>query len=294
MAVDEQTMQAEQMRRLSWYHTIDLGGGLVTPGAYDHRPYLGAYGLPERLAGFSALDVGAASGFFTFELERRGGQVTSTELPNWMAHDFGPQYAAGMSAQAAEQYLHDPYSFAHAALRSQAERRLINVYDISPQTLGLFDLVFCGSVLLHLTDPARALMRIQSVTRQVAVIATVLYPLATPEPLARFMGEPNGFTWWYPNRAGFEALVRSAGFGGWEWFSEFRLDYADGQPGPYHGVIRAWNTPQRPSLLDQADEPPGWLIREEVSLPPAAVAPPQAPPVEAEPQRRRLWGFLRR
>ena len=61
-------------------------------------------------------------------------------------------------------------------------------------------------------------------------------------------------------------MVRSAGFAGWEWFSEFRLDYADGQPGPYHGVIRAWNTPQCPALLDDADQPPANLIKEKVSL----------------------------
>jgi len=262
----ERQSLADRMNQLSWYHTVDLGDGLRTPGAYDHNPYLGAYGLPKDLTGCTALDIGAASGYFTFELEGRGAQVTSTELPQWMAHDFGPQYASEMTDDGAQQYLHDPYAFAHEARGSHARRKMINIYDINPDTVGRFDLVFCGSVLLHLTDPARALMRIQSVTQQVAVIATVVYPLATPEPLARYMGEPGGFTWWYPNRAAFEAMVRSAGFAGWEWFSEFRLDYADGQPGPYHGVIRAWNTPQRPALLDDSDQPPTNLVKEKVTL----------------------------
>ena len=282
--MDGQALQA-RMHQLSWYHTIDLGDGLCTPGAYDHRPYLGAYGLPKELTGCTALDIGAASGYFTFELERRGALVTSTELPQWLAHDFGPQYASQMTETRAQEYLHDPYQFAHDAIGSHAQRKMINVYDINPDSVGLFDLVFCGSVLLHLTDPARALMRIRSVTRQAAVIATVVYPLPTPEPLARFMGEPGGFTWWYPNRAAFEAMVRSAGFAGWEWFSEFRLDYADGQPGPYHGVIRAWNTPQRPALLDNADQPPAHLIKEKASL--------SAGPALLDPYReklRRLFG----
>src|SRR5690606_5527832 len=101
---DRQAVEA-RMKQLSWYHTIDLGDGLFTPGAYDHRPYLGAYGLPKSLAGCTALDIGAASGYFTFELEQRGAQVTSTELPQWMAHDFGPQYAAEMTDDGAQQYL---------------------------------------------------------------------------------------------------------------------------------------------------------------------------------------------
>ena len=116
-------------------------------------------------------------------------------------------------------------------------------------------------MLLHLTDPARALMRIQSVTQQVAVIATVVHPLATPEPLARYMGEPGGFHLVVPQPCA-EAMVRSAGFAGWEWFSEFRLDYADGQPGPYHGVIRAWNTPRalRRSMT-AISRPPTWSAK---------------------------------
>jgi tRNA (mo5U34)-methyltransferase len=254
-----------QVQALGWYHTIDLGGGLITPGAYDHRPYVGAYGFPRDLKGRNALDVGASNGFFTFELERRGAVVTSTDLPQWDAHDFGPQYVAPMDAGAAEGLLHDAYRLAHTALGARAERRLINIYDLSPEAVGQFDLVFCGSVLLHLTDPARALQRLQSVTREAAIIATVLYPLATPEPIARFMGEPGGFTWWYPNRAAFEALVRSAGFAGYEWYSEFRLDYAGGQPGPYHGVIRAWNTPTRPAWLDDADPLPAGLVEETIA-----------------------------
>jgi hypothetical protein len=247
-----------QVQALGWYHTIDLGGGLVTPGAYDHRPYVGAYGFPRDLHGRTALDVGASNGFFTFDLERRGAVVTSTDLPQWDAHDFGPRYVAPMDAAAAEGLLHDAYRLAHTALGSRAERRLI-------------------------TDPARALQRLQAVTREAAIIATVLYPLATPEPIARFMGEPGGFTWWYPNRAAFEALVRSAGFTGYEWYSEFRLDYADGQPGPYHGVIRAWNTPARPAWLEDADPLPPNLIASAFSpavLPVTPGSEPAAPTLD--------------
>ena len=34
-----------------WYHTIDLGDGVVTAGLYDHRPLVPAYGLPDDLDG---------------------------------------------------------------------------------------------------------------------------------------------------------------------------------------------------------------------------------------------------
>jgi hypothetical protein len=135
------------------------------------------------------------------------------------------------------------------------ERQLINIYDISPQTTGRFDLVFCGSVLLHLSDPVRALWRIQSVTREAAIIATVIQPVPGPEPLALFIGQRAGDGWWLPNRCAFEAMIQCAGFKGWEWFSEFRMDYRDGRAGAYHAVIRAWNTPEKPALLSDTDLP---------------------------------------
>ena len=110
--------------------------GLRTPGAYDHNP-IWAHGLPKDLTGCIGPRHRAASGYFTFELEGRGAQVTSTELPQWKAHDFGPQYASEMTDDGAQQYL--PRTFAHEARGSYARRKMINIYDINPDTVGRFD-----------------------------------------------------------------------------------------------------------------------------------------------------------
>src|SRR3546814_5901121 len=61
-----------QVDRLPWYHTIDLGNGVVTPGEYDHRPAVRHVPLPDRLDGLRCLDVGTHDGFWAFEMERRG------------------------------------------------------------------------------------------------------------------------------------------------------------------------------------------------------------------------------
>lgn len=258
----------DPVRELIWYHTVELPGGVATPGIFDHRSYLAFYGLPADMRGKTALDVGAASGFFTFELERRGARVTATDLPTWKAHDFSAHYTPDLAAVKADEYLHEPFLFARHALGSHAERIHTSIYDLSPAATGAFDLVFCGSVLIHVSDPATALRRLQSVTREAAIIATVVHPADTPDALALFTGHLRGDTWWVPTRAAFEALVASAGFTGWEWYSEFALDYADGTPGPYHGVIRAWNTPGRPALLATGPSPrpprpapPSWEER---------------------------------
>src|SRR4029453_10445970 len=65
-----------------WYHTIDLGDGLVTPGDYDFRDRMSEYPFPADMSGQTVLDVGSATGFFAFEFERRGADVVSVELPS--------------------------------------------------------------------------------------------------------------------------------------------------------------------------------------------------------------------
>src|SRR5262249_15012822 len=148
---------ADPIGSLTWYHTIDLGDGVVTPGIYDHRPYLRLYDLPEDLSGRTALDVGAASGFFAFEMERRGADVRAVDSPEWSDQASGPLNSPARSAESGRTYLHEPLSVAARRLGSRVRRRYLNVYDLAPETVGEFDLVFCGSLLIHLTDPIRAL-----------------------------------------------------------------------------------------------------------------------------------------
>ena len=227
---------------IDWYHTIDLGHGLETAGHYDHRPFLHHYGLPDDLTGKTALDIGAASGFFSFELERRGARVTATDLSDWFEHDFGPNYRADHSEQTGNVYLHEPFEVARQILGSQVTRKEINIYDVAPKTVGEFDLVFCGSVLVHLTDPIKALWNIASVTKEQAIIATVINPEEPERGVAHMIGYERGDGWWVPTRACFVLMAACAGFAGVEWISDFQLDFRDGRPGPYHGVLRAYKT----------------------------------------------------
>lgn len=240
--IDAQASLAAKVAAVSWYHTVDLGNGLVTPGQYDHRPYLDRYGLPESLEGKTALDLGTASGYFAFELERRGARVTATDLPAWYDHDFGPKYEIDQSSEELKSYLTEPFEIARAARGSQVDKKFINIYDVSPQTVGEHDFVFCGSLLIHLSDPIRALWNVASVTRGKAIIATVIKPDEMERPIAELVGYRNADSWWEPSRRCLELMTAAAGFAGIEWFDDFRLDYSDGTPGPYHGIIHAYKT----------------------------------------------------
>lgn len=244
-------MNAEEIRRqmqqYSWYHTIDLGHGIVTPGQYDHRPLLQHYGIPDDLSGKTVLDVGPAHGFFAFEFEKRGAErVVTVELPRWSEHDGSAELKQAFVADnvdtANEGYLHDALAFAIRARQSRVEQFFSSVYDLQPDNVGTFDIVFCGSLLIHLTDPLRALYALRRVTREHAIVATVIDParFGGRRPRAYFHGTPKGQAFWAPNMACLEQWAIAAGFKRVERVSTFMLNSLDGVFSSPHGTIKAF------------------------------------------------------
>jgi tRNA (mo5U34)-methyltransferase len=227
---------------LDWYHTIDLGGGIVTPGVFDLRPLVGRFGIPDRLDGKTVLDVGPGNGFFSFLFEERGAAVTTVELPSWTAHDASPVLQAFYASEpSAALDIHDALGLAARARQSRVQRRFVNIYDFDAAVHGRYDIVFCASVLLHLTDPLRALYRIFSATREMALISTPIDDEASGEPRAAFRGTATGHTFWVPNRTCLMQMARAAGFSRVEWVSQFELTSPTDRHGFHdmHGAIRA-------------------------------------------------------
>ena len=229
--------------RYQWYHTIDLGHGIVTPGQYDLAPFIDNYGIPDSLDGKTVLDVGPAHGFFAFEFEKRGAaRVVTAELPSWTQHDGRhPPETIDPLTEGGEDYHRGAFGFAIQARRSRVERRFCNIYDLTPERIGVFDLVFCASVLLHLTDPLRALYAIRRVCRHEAIICTGIdtHLLIADQCRAMFVGTPDGHAFWLPTITCLEQMALAAGFSRVERVSTFRLPSNDGCFNTPHGTIRA-------------------------------------------------------
>jgi tRNA (mo5U34)-methyltransferase len=214
--------------QLPWYHTLDLGDGVVTRGMFDHRPVLDRYGLPEDLAGLRCLDVGTMDGFWAFELERRGAaEVVAADLPDPEALDW-PASLREQHVKALDERKADRFAYAHEALASRVERLERSVYDLGPD-LGSFDLVFCGDLLVHLKDPVTALERIHGVCGGRAVIANPIKRFRFGE--RRALAELEGideFTWWVTNLAGLVRMTRAAGFATVDALEPFELPFREG------------------------------------------------------------------
>jgi tRNA (mo5U34)-methyltransferase len=202
-----------------WYHTIELWDDQVTPGIYDHRPLLKLYGIPQQLHGWRVLDVGASNGFFSFEFEKRGArEVVALDLKDWRQHDFLPDALDELNrmehfADRWERNSKVRFDLLKSLFNSQVRKVEMSIYEISPATLGTFDLVFCSSVLMHLMNPILALAYMRAVTRKLAIVCTAVDPtLESSQSLARYANSDDRTLWWIPNANCLQSILHSVGF----------------------------------------------------------------------------------
>lgn len=192
----------EKIARIKWWHTIDLGEGVVTPGLDDSPRKLEQVRMPADLSGISVLDVGAWDGFFSFEAERRGAKrVLAVDTLAWDGQGWSTKQG---------------FELARRALDSRVEDKRIDVLDLSPQTVGIFDLVLFLGVLYHMRYPLLALERVASVTGKQLILETHVDLTGIKRPAMAFYPgselDGDASSWWGPNPAAVEAMLKTVGF----------------------------------------------------------------------------------
>jgi tRNA (mo5U34)-methyltransferase len=202
-----------------WFHNLDLRGVKTAP---DH--FLGDYpavkwqrfasAIPDDLTGKSVLDIGCNGGFYSIEMKRRGAERV-------------------VAIDTDEKYL-DQARFAAKVSGAEIEFRNLSVYRVG-ELHEQFDLVLFMGVLYHLRHPLLALELLhEHVVADLLVAQSMLrgssdsidvppdFPFWQSELFEnekfpcmyfiekRYANDPTN--WWIPNRACFEAMLRSAGF----------------------------------------------------------------------------------
>ena len=202
-----------------WFHNLDLAGVSTAPGhflgdypAIKWRRFADA--IPHDLSGRTVLDVGCNAGFYAIEMKRRGADRV-------VGIDWDEHYLAQAR-------------FAAEVHGVDLELRRMSVYDVA-QLGERFDLVLFLGVLYHLRHPLLALDLLwEHVVGETLVFQSLMrgspeegavsedYPFEErgifeqpSYPRLYFVersyaGDPTN--WWFPNRAGAEAMLRSAGF----------------------------------------------------------------------------------
>jgi len=232
------TATVQRARELSWYHTLDLPG-VTTRGMFDLRSYVGHYGLPERMDGMRVLEVGTWDGFWAFEMERRGADVVALDLDDERELDWPVRRRP---AQWPGQPRGQGFHVARELLGSRVERVVGSIYHATPRELGTFDLVFCGSVLIHLRDQLLALERIAALSHGRFIGAEEYDPLLDllPVPLSRYRADRDAaVVFWMPSRRTWRRMLWSAGFARAEETGRFRMASTAGYS-VRHAVFHAW------------------------------------------------------
>ncbi|AXC14605.1 Methyltransferase type 11 [Acidisarcina polymorpha] len=203
-----------------WFHNIRINGIETAPSHFlgnypevKYRHFKDA--LPRDLSGWSVLDIGCSSGFYSLEMKKRGA-------------------AQVIAIDTNERYL-DQAQFAAQVAGLEIDFRHMAIWEIAK--LGQkFDLVIFMGVLYHLRHPllaldlihehaAKNLLLFQTMQRGSRVIEAVAEDYDFTDGRApfdkpgfpkihfveqRYSGDPTN--WWIPNRACSEAMLRSSGF----------------------------------------------------------------------------------
>jgi SAM-dependent methyltransferase len=214
----------ERAKTQDWYHTLELPG-FTTTGMFDMRQYVPEYRLPESLEGKRVLEIGTWDGFWAFELEKRGAaEVIAIDLDDETQLDWPPRRRTP-----------DPdavrgtgFRIAKELYDSKVERVVQSIYHATPEELGTFDLVFCGSVLIHLRDQLLALERIANLTAPGGLfVSAEAYERVSdlvPFPVARFRAlREADVVFWSPSRKAWRQMLWYAGFDEVEEVTRFNM-----------------------------------------------------------------------
>lgn len=126
-----------QRTEKGWWHSFELPDGTRIEGVNDLaglKDRIEQFPIPNDLRGKRVLDIGTWDGWFAFEMERRGADVVAIDC--WDNPLFREM---------------------HARLGSRVDYRQIDMYDLTPERVGRFDIVLFMGVLYHLKHPLLAL-----------------------------------------------------------------------------------------------------------------------------------------
>jgi len=211
----------QQIEKLGpWFHNIHLPDGNQTApehflGDFPHYKWKQiAPTLPARMSGWKVLDIGCNAGYYSFELAKRGAEVT--------AIDIDDRYLQQARWAAKLLDLEDRIEFRQAA-----------VYQLADEQQQ-YDLVWFMGVFYHLRYPLLALDIIRNCCKSMMIFQTMTAPGDEVFPVSenygleqrsvmqnpgwprmafiehRLADDPTN--WWAPNHACVEALLRAAGY----------------------------------------------------------------------------------
>jgi SAM-dependent methyltransferase len=232
-----------------FYHSMELPGLGLQSGSWDLRDDVDNYLGRQIYSGKRVVDVGAASGYLSFEMEKRGAAVVGLdrlvtvpldEMGLVPFADFEERFGSSFehtieSRMDFHRKLQNSFWMAHRLLNSRVTLYCGTAYDC-PSTIGEFDYAFFGSILLHLRDPLQALASFGRAAREKIIITEPWENVAVIEDVPAMFLRPNVYdntnpgTWWYMTPTLLQRFVEILGFREVETFQHEGIWVADQRP----------------------------------------------------------------
>jgi SAM-dependent methyltransferase len=202
-----------------FYHRLNIPGHGEVGTQWDLRACIDNYLGKFNYRGKRVLDLGAAAGYLTFEMEKRGAEVVSFDMvdgtqwdvvPRWDIQKEMPTRLEQQSKGA--QRLKNAYWFAHKHLQSKARAYYGDIYDL-PGGLGEFDVAMFGMILSHLRDPFQALYSASRLVKETIIITNQM--METKQPIASFIptrANDEKMAWWSLSRGCLTQMLELLGF----------------------------------------------------------------------------------
>jgi tRNA (mo5U34)-methyltransferase len=233
-----------------WHHSIDLGGGVVTPGGKSLAICNAEANLifdRVDLTGRTVLDIGAWNGVFSFDAKRRGAaRVLATDSFCWSHPHFRGR---------------ETFEIARAALGVDVDAQEIDVADLSPEAVGEFDIVLYLGVFYHRYDAVEALTKAARLAKHLLIVETHLdlrhidLPAMVFYPGSELNNDPTN--WWGPNEHCMKALLLGHGFND--------IEVTAHPAGHFRAIFHAWRSTET-RITPLGEEPRLKPIAETIRL----------------------------
>ena len=220
-----------KLNGIRFYHSFEFENGAYIPGDWNITVDLKDYKFPKSMKGMKVLDIGPASGWFSFYFESLGADVTVVETRGYQDFDVYGVWSYSdpekikskedkILADGKKIYLgpvSESFWAVHEVLNSNVKWVNGRVYEVSPELFDgeAFDFVFMGSLLPHLRDPIGALRAARSVCKDTLYTTASTWTDHDKDPTPVMILPYTGIdkiSWWLPNKACYEHWFKAAGF----------------------------------------------------------------------------------
>jgi tRNA (mo5U34)-methyltransferase len=194
-------LQARLDAQKVWYHQFEFTNGCRAMGTDPSERKLNALNLPP-LRGKTVIDVGAFDGYFSFQAELLGAaRVVACDHLVWLW--------PGCTGRA-------NFDLVREVVSSKVEDAVVPVEDLSPDTVGMYDVTLFLGVLYHAPNMIQYLQKVKSITKELLILETLVDALEDPTPTTRYYPanslNNDGSNWWGPNIACVSDMLLRVGF----------------------------------------------------------------------------------